>query len=279
MLEDYLSEKQKKRKERRQRLWWFTAIILLFSVGLFAVWIIVESPVFRIDHFVVTGNRVVASSDVIDLLLASASQHRTLFSSLLGTNNMLTWPKTLATSSVALMPQLSNVAIQKNYINHTLTVSVTEREPFAIWCEMPPLDANGNPSGDESCFWFDDTGMLFEKAFDTEGSELFAVHDYAQTSLGIGEEILPDLFVSNMISIINTVKASGLITKEIALRDLSLEEVDVSTYNGPTLYFSLRSSAAGDLPVLKNLIETPSFDSLQYIDFRTENRIYYSHGG
>jgi hypothetical protein len=140
---------------------------------------------------------------------------------------------------------------------------------------MPPLDANGNPSGDESCFWFDNTGTLFQKAFDTEGSELFAVHDYAQTGLGVGGKILPDLFISNLISILDTIEASSLTIKEIALNDLSLEEIDVSTYNGPMLYFSLRFSASEDLPVLQELMEKPGFSSLQYVDFRTENRAYY----
>ena len=72
---------------------------------------------------------------------------------------------------------------------------------------MPGTDAYGNPSGDETCFWFDDTGTLFQKSFDTEGSEIFAVHDYSQTGLGIGGKILPDLFVQNMLSILGCDKS------------------------------------------------------------------------
>ncbi len=275
MLEDYLSEKQRKRKERHRQLWWLMAILLVFVAGLFAVWVVTESPIFRIDHFTVTGNRAVSSGDAITLLFASAMQHRTLWSSLLGIKNMLIWPKALATSDVALVPQFAEATIQKNYANHTLTLSVTERTPLAIWCEMPGTDANGNPSGDESCFWFDNTGMLFQRAFDTEGSELFAVHDYAQRTLGIGGRILPDAFITNMLSILETLKTSGLTVKEVALHDLSLEEADVSMYNGPLLYFSLRFNATEDTEALENFIEKPDFNSLQYVDFRTENRAYY----
>jgi hypothetical protein len=190
-------------------------------------------------------------------------------------NNMLAWPRSLATSDVALVPQLAGITLQKNYGSHTVTAVVAERIPSAIWCAMPSTLANGDLSGDESCFWFDDTGTLFQKAFDTEGSELFAVHDYAQSGLAIGGKILPDPFVPNMISILDTLEASGLTAKEIALRDLSLEEVDVSTYNGPALYFSLRFSATEDLSTLQQLMEKPDFNSLQYLDFRTENRVYY----
>lgn len=275
MLEEYLSEKQKRRKVRRRRLWWLAALIVVFGIGIFAVWIVERSPIFRVDHFVVTGNSTVTSDDVVTLLQGSMSRHRTFLFSLLGMDNMLVWPTSLATSDLALIPQLANVTLEKKYGNHTIAISVTERMPLAIWCEMPPFDANGNPSGDESCFWFDDTGTLFQKAFDTEGSELFAVHDYAQTELSMGGKILPDLFVSNLISILDTIKTSGLTIKEIALHDLSLEEVDVSTYNGPTLYFSLRFSAAEDLSALQDFMGRPGFNSLQYVDFRTENRAYY----
>lgn len=275
MLEEYLSEKQRKKKERRRRLWWLVAVVLVFGAGLFAAWIVGRSPIFHIDRFVVTGNQAVAQGDVVTLLQASMSRHRTFLVSLLGMGNMLVWPKFLATADVALIPQLADVALVKNYADHTLTAAVTERVPLAIWCEMPPTDANGNPSGDEPCFWFDDTGTLFQKAFDTEGSELFAVHDYAQTGLGIGGKILPDLFVPNLISILDTMSASGLTIKEIALNNLALQEIDVSTYNGPALYFSLRFSAAEDVPVLAELIQKPNFNSLQYVDFRTENRAYY----
>ena len=275
MLEDYLSEKQKKKKKIRRRLWFAAIAGGVFAVILLAVWAIAASPLFRLEHFAVTGNRAVAESDVVALLQASMSKHPTFMSRLLGQDNMLAWPKAIDPSDISLVPQLAGVSIQKNYGNHTLMATVTERAPLAIWCLMPGTNAAGDPLGDESCFWFDDTGTLFQKAFDTEGSELSAVHDYSQSGLGIGGKILPDLFVNNMLSILTAVRASGLTVNEIALKDIGLEEVDVSTYNGPALYFSLRFSAAEDLPVLQKLMQQSNFNSLQYVDFRTENRAYY----
>ena len=248
---------------------------MVFAICVFAAWIITRSPIFRIDHFDVTGNQAVPSSDIVTLLWASTAVHRTFLAAFLGINNMLIWPRTLPVSDVLLVPQLSSVTLQKNYKDHTLLAVVTERVPLAIWCLMPAVDANGNPMSDESCFWFDDTGMLFEKAFDTEGSALYAVHDYAQSGLGIGEKMLPDLFVPNMLSVLEVLKASGLIVKEISLNNIGLEELDVSTYNGPDIYFSLRFSATEDLSVLQGLMQKPNFSSLQYVDFRTENRAYY----
>ena len=190
MLEEYLSEKQKKKRKRERQLWALAAVIVIFCICLFAVWIVTRSPIFYIDHFIVIGNHTVASSDVVTLLWASTATHRTFLTAFLGINNMLIWPQTLATSDVMLVPQLSSVTLQKNYADHTLLAVVTERIPLAIWCLMPATDTNGNPSGDEYCYWFDDTGTLFAKAFDTEGSALFAVHDYTESGLEIGGKIL-----------------------------------------------------------------------------------------
>jgi hypothetical protein len=275
MLEEYLSEKQRKKKRRRRMFWIVAAAVLVFLVLLLAVWIVTESPIFRIDRFAVTGNRVVASGDITTLLRAAAARHRTFWSSFLGVDNMLVWPNALATSDLPSVPQVASVALEKNYWSHTLTAVVTERQPLAIWCGMPPNDASGNPSGNESCFWFDDTGTLFARAFDTEGNEILAVHDRSGDPLALGGTILPDIFIGNMLSILNVLKESGLIIKDIALNDMALQEIDVSTYNGPTIYFSLRFNADEDLPVLRDFMQQPNFDALQYVDFRTENRAYY----
>lgn len=189
---------------------------------------------------------------------------------------MLSWPDgQIAASGLRYLPQLAAVSISKNYFGHSINISVTEREPFAIWCEMPQMDAAGNPAANETCFWFDASGVIFEKAFDTEGSALLAVHDYSQAGLGLAQKILPDAFIANFMSIADVLKQSGLAVKEVALKDISLQEIDVSTYGGPDVYFSLRFGAADDLPVLQNLMAKPNFKNLQYVDFRVENRAYY----
>ena len=59
---------------------------------------------------------------------------------MLGFNNLFIWPDALPSSTVASIPQLASVTIAKNYFLHTITVTVTERQPFAVWCMMPADD-------------------------------------------------------------------------------------------------------------------------------------------
>ena len=275
MLEEYLSEKQKRKRRRRRFFLGIAGCVILFALLLLAVWIVTESPFFQVHAIVIQGNHVVASSDIMMVLQGNAALHQTFWPSFLGENNILFWPNAVASSVLAAVPQLGGLAIEKNYTDHDIVVTATERQPFAIWCAMPPNDTNGNPTGNESCFWFDDTGTLFAEAFDTEGNEIFAVHDYSGSPIVLGGTILPDIFVQNMISIMDVLKKSGLVIQNIAVNNMELQEVDVTTYNGPTIYFSLRFDAEEDLPVLTGLMAQPNFDTLHYIDFRTENRAYY----
>jgi hypothetical protein len=73
----------------------------------------------------------------------------------------------------------------------------------------------------------------------------------------------------------NVLRASGLSVQAIELNDLSLEEVDVQTANGPTIDFSLQFPADEYLPVIQKLMLQSNFDKLQYVDCRTENRLFY----
>jgi hypothetical protein len=70
-------------------------------------------------------------------------------------------------------------------------------------------------------------------------------------------------------------RASSLSVQAIELNDLSLEEVDVQTANGPIIDFSLQFPADEYLPVIQKLMLQSNFSKLQYVDCRTENRLFY----
>ena len=225
----------------------------------------------HVDSVVVQGNQSVPGDAVVSLLQSAAFPpgHRPWYKAFIGYSNMFMWPDSVPTSALAVIPQLASVSIGKNYFTNTVTASVAERQPFAIWCFMPKA------SGDERCFWFDQTGTLFQKTFDTQGNLIEVVHDYSQDPKSVNEKILPDQFAANMISVLNVVQKSGVNVSAINVNDLSLEEISVVTVGGPTISFSLRFPADADLQVIQRLVAQGGFDKLQYIDCRTENRVYY----
>jgi len=176
-------------------------------------------------------------------------------------------------------------------------VNVVERKPFGIWCFLPkggsgpvvtsvtasstsatssvPSVTAVAVSDDGLCYWFDSAGVLFEKATNTEGNLIIIVHDYSQDSRGLNQSVLPGNFTTNFISAVNVLHASNIAIQEIDLNDLALEEVDVKTLVGPKIYFSLRFPANDYLRVLQSLVSQGGFSKLQYVDCRTEDRVYY----
>lgn len=271
-LNKYLSDNQKRRRKRQGYLYLALFAVVLYLVVAGAVWIFVRSPLFRARNIVVEGNRAVPSADVITLLQSATLRDHGFIKSILGFRNMLIWPDKLSGNELIFIPRLLSVELSKNYFSHTITVHVTEREPFGIWCFI------GNRNGSrvsERCYWFDDKGIIFGRTFDTQGSLLFAIHDYSQPRQGLNKTILSKNFLDNFISIINVLKASGTKVKDIILEDIELQEMVVKTYDGPTLRFSLRFPADEDLQILQNLMSKPNFAKLEYIDFRVENRAYY----
>jgi hypothetical protein len=276
-LNAYLSAAQQKRAKRRRsrRIAFFVAAAVAMIV--MVVWLIAWSPVTRMNGIVVRGAASVTDDQVAAVADAAFKESRG-FWKFLGIKNMLAWPSSIPSSALALEPGLETASLEKSYKDHVVTVTVTEREPVAIWCVMPSgvsTDPGAARSPDELCAWFNQAGILFAQTFDTEGAMLFAIHDYSDSKLGLGDTILPDRFIANMFSILAVVRASGLAIKEVRLNDLSLEEIEVTTYNGPDLRFSLRFPAENTLAVLRNIMAKPGFNKLQYIDFRTENRAYY----
>ncbi len=261
----YISEEQKKKK--RRRIFFLTSGIIfatcLVLIGVF--WITFRSPIFRLGSITVQGNSTVPAESIIDLLKGSALRDHNIFRSLLTFKNMLLWPDELTPDDMKFIPQLKSVAIDKNFITHTITVTASERNPAGIWCV----------TAEDQCFWFDDEGIAFGRAFDAEGNLIFTVHDHSQAKIGVNGMVLPERFTGNFISIVKVLHASGLAVKDIVLNDLAREEMTVFTANGPQLYFSLRFPADNTLPVIKDIMGRPGFSKLQYIDCRTENRVYY----
>jgi hypothetical protein len=288
----YISEHRKKREKVRRYVFGTLAVFVLYFIFLGGVWLVVRSPLFQLQHIAVTGNNVIASQDITTLLESDPSGHHGFFGSVLGWNNMLSWPGSLSKNQLDAIPQLASATVSKDYFSRTITVNVVERSPFGIWCFLPKgasvvltsstsTTANTAPSSgiddadSGSCYWFDDTGVIFEKATNTEGNLIVVVHDHSQNVRGLNQKVLPDAFAANFISIVNVLHKSNVGIQEIDLNDLSLEEVDVMTTGGPEIYFSLRFPADDDLGVLQNLLAQGGFDKLQYVDCRTEDRVYY----
>jgi hypothetical protein len=243
-----------------------TALILLLLL-------LLKTPIFRVDSVRVEGLTYIPNDQVSTLLKANVTG-RSWIKNFLGFNNMLVWPTRISSSDLRSIPEASSVTIQKSYSRHLILVSVQERKRGGIWCFKGASAPSSTESNGSNCFWFDEQGMI-SRAPATEGSLVLSINDYSRSGVAQGEAALPASFLSNLFSIFNALNKIDVVPKEIRLNDLALEEVQVPTYTGPNLSFSLRFSANNTPAAFKELALKTDVTKLQYIDFRIENRIYY----
>lgn len=295
-----IGEYVSKSHERRfKKLFYFSLIAgctVMYGVLYGLNYIFFISPWLRADSISIRGNHSVPEGDVL-VLLRGVVPKESRFAHLLGFKNMLIWPDRLSDKEMALLPAISEAVIQKKYRERKIEVAVVERKPYGMWCQHLPEartadeQSNGTaplpastvssteklvPTSSFSCGWFDEDGFLFGASGLWEGSLVKAVHDYTGIKKGLGNHVLSKEFLRNLLSIFDLMSRAGIAIREIRVEDIKLEEVRVSTYNGPDLLFSLRFPAGNEMgDAFGQLRKKPEFKNWTYIDFRVENRVYY----
>lgn len=262
LLEENLSQKKKKKKLFVISL----GAAFLFLLIIFFGYMVFRSKVFQIQDIDISGANQV-SEDVVKTALFSESIADSWMDKMLGQSNMIAWPEHLNKDDLESLPAVKEINIRKDYSEKKVYVSVTERVAVGIWCvekENPP-----------TCYWFDDEGVLFKPAFSSEGNLIRVVRDYAHTSLGLGNTALSKNLLPNLFEVLKVVEEADLSIKEIGLYDLLLEEVELTTFSGPRMLFSLRFKPEGATNVIRSIFQKRSLSSLSYIDFRVENKVYY----
>ncbi|MBI3588800.1 MAG: hypothetical protein HY093_00055 [Candidatus Liptonbacteria bacterium] len=255
-------------KRRRRRKFFFKSGfgLLLFGLAIFGVIrVVFYSPIFKFDHVVLSASD--PEKEKILSLLEKKITQGSFLTRALGFKNFLAWPSQIQSQELAALPELESLTIEKNYQEKTVTITPVERQPSGIWCLEKNVPAE--------CFWFNDQGLIFRESLAVSGNLIRVVSDYYQEHLVVGNQVLPDAFLSNFLSIFHVLTESDFSILEIALKDLSQEEIEVKTSAGPKIYFSLRHPADHYLAALKSLTQNPKFNRLEYVDFRIENRVYY----
>ncbi|MEK7547182.1 MAG: FtsQ-type POTRA domain-containing protein [Patescibacteria group bacterium] len=264
------SEAHSREKQRQRRIFYALCLIAIYTFFVLAAWLTIYSPLFRIKETEITGNKSVSNDDIMTLVKSEVFGD-SFWKLVLGMRNILIWPDGFR-DNLKFLPELKSLSVEKNYVQRRIKIIAEERKPFGVWC-VKKNDAEQVESSD--CFWFDEKGIIFKRAIDMEGNLVVVLDDYSQKNMGLNLKILPDEFIANIFSIFRAVSNSKLRVKETRLNDLSLREIEVDTYDGPKIYFSMRFPADNTPEVIKSLREKTSFGNLEYVDFRVENRAYY----
>src|SRR6266404_2890852 len=108
----YLGEVHDKRQKKRIYFFSMGGFLALDLLLFVSIWFFINSPFFHVQSIVVHGTEAVPEGDVLDLLRAKVLG-KNLTNNLLGFNNLLIWPKELATADLALLPTVEKIDIAK----------------------------------------------------------------------------------------------------------------------------------------------------------------------
>lgn len=255
---------RKKRSNKKRRI--FFLIILLFLV---LVYIFLFSPLFRIQAIEVSGNREVEVGEI-----ENKFNYQNIF---LITDNEI------KDNLFKKIPKIADLEISKNLIKRTVKLIIKEREKLGIVCQLEigedPESSDG--AGEEqvkACFYIDKTGVIFEEAPQTSGSLILLIKDYSQRDFYLGKQVFKERIV-NFIS-----QAKEGLFSETSIRSLDfnilsfpVKELKVMTSEGWYILFDLEREAENQILALKVALEEKieNRESLEYVDLRIENRIYY----
>lgn len=263
---DLKNTRRRRRFFIRMYLLVFVGAVVLFTIG----WFFISFPFFKFK--VITSNASETSiGDKIIEVVKSHVEKNSVAKKFLGVNHFFIWPSSLVGKDIGL-PELDKIEIKKNYFGQALLINILEKDIAGIWCLRKNVaEATNDPS---NCWVFDRLGRVFRKSLSTSGNLIKVIDDFTQDSLDVDSKILPEPLTENMLSILDVISKSSISPKKIEIKNLNLQELEVQTFDGPVIYFSLRRNATAYLDVLNTLAKEPGFSKLAYVDLRVENRVY-----
>lgn len=251
---DELRQKRKKRKVRTA----FLAASSLTAVTVFIVYALFFSGWFLVKDIRVSGNNETSEGEIKKITGR--------FSNILFAN-----PEKIKRALENEFPIIERVNVSKNFFRKSLTVEVGEREAIGIWC---PSTSSG-----QACFYFDGDGVFFKAAPKFSGEVLINIEDGRIRNFNLTGSFDD----KGLLEKLNSAKSILDDLKFIGYRNFFLPEGSfefwIKTSEGWPVYLDKESDVATQLVALKKFLEekiSPDRrQSLQYVDLRVNNRIYY----
>ncbi len=261
---------------RRQRM---RALIVFACVAAASVFVWGLSTLSYSPRFAINSVAVSGAKDVPAPLIRAFVETKLYDGTnpLLSRENIFLYPRAGIEKSVSeYFPRIGAADVSRaGLLAQAITVTVKEREAFALWCPgRPPL-----AGGPESCYLMDDSGFIFARA-STSSPNTYLIFGggLSESSSPIGQKFLPTR-LSEILELDKALRQAGFAPEEIYAEDE--QDFSVQFKEGFTLR-ALFGADAGEL--VRNLQLALSseplrgkVDKVEYIDLRFGNRVYYKN--
>ncbi len=257
-----------KTRRRRLRIIIGVAGVVVFALLLYGVHWSSYQQAMRINDISVRGAMLQDPTEVVAFTKGQLVEQNAQF---IARDNIFAYPKEeLRAGIMRTFPRLKSVRIGRGgMFGTTLIVNVDERSPYAIWC-----------TGTEprSCYVFDDNGLIFasaERAGKPEMPYLF-FGGLASSTDPVGSIFLPDT-LQGVQDLLQRMREARFIPVNVHVLDEQDYTIDLT--NG----FTIKASFGQDIDTIVHNLELVSVApalrgkeaTLEYIDLRFGNRVYY----
>lgn len=267
---------------RRRKLRILAALVVLILAGgiVYSVSELTYMPTYAIDEVRVEGTENVPPRLVrafVETKLNDGTHP------IISRGNIFLYPKAEIAKNISeYFPRIFNAQISREgLLAQAITVTVKERQPFAIWCQRignnEKAEGNRHTEREDECFDMDEGGFVFaESAASTSTGMLVFTGELATSSRPIGQTFLPGQF-AGVLALLNRLQDGGFPATSVSVENEQDFAVSLAER------FVLRASFGADADSLvRNLQDVLSSDSLrekentiEYVDLRFGNRVYY----
>lgn len=283
--EEYL---RKKRKQKQIKFGIFVFLVILF-IAIFSY--LSHRPEFRISKIELVGGILVTQQDIE---LKSLDYLKGSYFKLFPKDNYFWYQEhKLADYLKENFKRIDTIDLGVKGFK-TLIVTISERKPFAIWCNTVPNKDYSLAEGvqmedgtlpDEDCYFIDQNSTIFAPAPSFSGDAYFKYYGIISDGSPIGKEYMASTTVfSEIAGFVSRVRDMSIRPQYIVTKEKDQFSLVVS--GGGEIYFDIKEplSKVGDN--LEALLKTRDMEKtkdgnlpIQYIDLRYGNKLFYKLKG
>ena len=244
--------------------------LLLIGFVVVSIYILFFSNYLKITNIDIAGTKELSSEDIRQKL-GDFLGKKTL--KIIPNNNFLfVSEKRIGSLLENDFKKIRSAYVAKKFPD-SLSVTIEERQAMLVWC------------AGEKCFLIDENGVAYNEA-DFNSPEILQNHlvrinDQNQREIALKEKIIEHEYERYALSIKENLKNIGqeIVEENYATPSNMAEEIRVPMQKGFQIYFSSQYSLekavrALDI-VLKKEIPENEWEKLEYVDLRSEGKVFY----
>lgn len=261
--------------QKKQRILFVVAFL---CAGAF-VWLVIyipSLPALQIKNIIVRGNKVLTEADIKQKAEEELSGK---YFHVFPERNVFLYPqKTVEENLITAFPRVASLSANLD-AERILTISLIEREPSSLWCGREITEVQA----DDACAYLDNQGFVFAKAPHFSGNTYFEFYGKGLLPDGdpVGHNFLSPVSYRHILKV-----KEGLESFHVHPEKIFVAE-DGGAFFTEAGGYGIRFNVDQDVSTLESNIQavfhssswsnTAAGGSLEYLDFRFGNKVYYKY--